>query len=75
MVDKMGFEKPETYQIKVKGFLDQKWSDWFDGFTITSQAENETLLVGPVSDQGALLGLLAKIRDLGITLLSVEKIN
>lgn len=75
MVDKKRFEKPETYQIIVNGFLDQKWSDWFDGFTITSRDENETLLVGPVSDQGALLGLLAKFRDLGITLLSVEKIN
>jgi hypothetical protein len=66
-------EKPEIYQIKIKGLLDEKWSDWFDGFTITSQ--EETILVGPVSDQGALHGLLAKIRDLGLTLISVELID
>ena len=64
------FEKPEIYQIKVKGLLDEKWSDWFDGFTIDPQ--EETILVGPVRDQGALHGLLAKIRDLGLTLISVE---
>ena len=63
-------DNPEIYQIKIKGLLDEKWSDWFDGFTITPQ--EETILVGPVSDQGALHGLLAKIRDLGLTLVSVE---
>ena len=62
----------EIYQIKIKGFLDDKWSDWFDGFTITHQGEAETLLSGPVSDQGALHGMLAKIRDLGLHLISVE---
>jgi len=65
----------EIYRIKVKGFLDDQWSDWFDGFTITHQAEDETLLTGPVSDQEALHGMLAKIRDLGLPLLSVEQIN
>jgi len=62
----------EIYQIKIKGFLDDKWSDWFDGFTITHQGESETLLIGPVRDQGALHGMLAKIRDLGLPLISVE---
>jgi len=66
-------EKPDVYQIKIKGFLDEKWSDWFDGFTITSQAE--TTLVGPVADQAILHGLLAKIRDLGLILVSVEQIS
>lgn len=61
----------ETYEIRIKGILDEKWSDWFDGFTITHQ-ENETLLAGPVPDQGALHGLLAKIRDLGLPIRSVE---
>lgn len=65
--------EPEIYQIKIKGLLDGKWSDWFDGFTITPH--EETILVGPVSDQGALHGLLAKIRDLGLTLISVEQID
>ena len=50
----------------------KKWSDWFDGFTITPQ-EDETILVGSVSDQGALHGLLAKIRDLGLILISIEQ--
>ena len=68
-------DKPEIYQIKIKGLLDEKWSDWFDGFTITPQDESETILVGPVLDQGALHGLLAKIRDLGLTLKSVEQID
>ncbi len=63
---------PEIYQIKIKGFLDDKWSEWFDGFTITHNAEDETLLIGPVRDQGALHGMLAKIRDLRLPLLSVE---
>ena len=64
----------EIYQIKIKGFLDDKWSDWFDGFTITHQGELETLLIGPVRDQGALHGMLAKIRDLGLYLISVESL-
>ena len=62
----------EIYQIKIKGFLDEKWADWFDSFTITHHGENETMLIGPVSDQGALHGILAKIRDLGLPLLSVK---
>lgn len=64
--------KTDIYQIKVNGFLDDKWSDWFDGFTISHHGKTETLLTGPVSDQGILHGVLAKIRDLGLQLLSVE---
>ena len=67
--------KQETYQIKIKGFLDEKWSDWFVGFTITHLGETETMLIGPVSDQGALHGILAKIRDLGLHLISVETLK
>jgi len=66
------FDNPEKYEIKIKGCLDEKWSDWFDGFTITPQDQNETLLVGIVSDQGALHGILAKIRDLGLPILSMR---
>ena len=66
------FDNPEKYEIKIKGYLDEKWSDWFDGFTITPQDQNETLLVGLVSDQGALHGILAKIRDLGLPILSMR---
>jgi hypothetical protein len=64
----------EIYQIKIKGYLDDKWSDWFDGLAITHPGENETLLIGPVRDQGALHGMLAKIRDLGLHLISVESL-
>ncbi len=58
----------------MKGILDEKWSDWFDGFTIAPQGD-ETLLIGPVADQAALHGLLAKIRDLGLPLLSIKRVE
>ena len=57
------------YHIRVKGHLDQKWADWFEGFVITSRANGETLLSGPVEDQAALYGVLDKIHDLGLPLL------
>jgi hypothetical protein len=69
------FGRPRVYQIRVKGYLDRKWSDWFDGLTITPQANDETLLAGPVADQAALHGLLAKIRDRGLPLLSCERVE
>jgi hypothetical protein len=67
------FDKPGIYHIRVKGTLDQRWSDWFDGFAITPQAGDETLLTGPVADQSALHGLLSKVRDLGLPLLLVKR--
>ena len=69
------FDEPAIYQIRVKGHLDRKWSDWFDGFTIAPQDNDDTLLTGPVADQSALHGLLAKIRDLGLLLLSVKRVE
>ena len=69
------FDKHKVYQIRVKGVLDGKWSDWFDGLTITPQASGETLLTGPVADQSALHGLLIKVRDLGLPLVSVHHIE
>ncbi len=65
----------EAYQIEVKGHIDQKWSDWFDGFSIIPQENGNCLLVGSVPDQAALHGLLAKIHDLGLPLRMVEKIE
>jgi len=62
---------PEYYEIKIKGQLDQRWSDWFGGLTLTHLKENETLLSGPLPDQAALHGLLERIRDLNLTLISV----
>ena len=67
------FDEPAVYHIIVKGELDPKWSDWFDGLAFIPQANDETLLVGPVADQTALYGLLAKIRDLDLPLLSVKR--
>ena len=62
----------ERVEIQVKGRLDREWSDWFEGMVITHTEENDTLLVGPVTDQAALYGLLAKLGDLGLALLSVK---
>lgn len=67
------FDLPSIYQIRVKGHLDKKWSDWFDGFSITQVENEETLLVGTVTDQAALHGLLNKIRDLSLPLLSIRR--
>ena len=69
------YDQRATYAIRVSGSLDDKWSDWFDEFTITPQPDGETLLTGPVVDQAALYGLLAKIRDLGLPLLLVQRVE
>jgi len=70
-----GRDDPAVYQIQVRGILDDDWSDWFDGLTICPQANGDTLLAGPVRDQPALHGLLAKIRDLGLPLLLVKRMD
>ncbi len=75
MTDGREFDKRAIYQIRVKGNLDMKWSDWFDGLSIIPQTDDETLLTGPVADQSALHGLLAKIRDLGLPLLLVKRVG
>jgi hypothetical protein len=69
------FDRQGVYHIRVKGVLDKKWSDWFHGLTVTPQANGETLLIGSVADQCALHGLLAKICDLGLPLLSLERVE
>lgn len=60
-----------VYKIRIKGHLDDRWSEWFDNMKITYEENGETLLTGPVIDQAELHGLLKKIRDLGLTLVSV----
>jgi hypothetical protein len=62
---------PEYYEIKIKGCLEARWSDWFAGMQITYLEGNETLLSGSLPDQGALHGLLERIRDLNLKLISV----
>ena len=61
------------YRIRLKGCLDDTWSDWFEGMAILSKGA-ETILTGPVADQAALHGLLVRIRDLNLTLLTVERL-
>jgi len=68
------FDTTSIYEIRVRGVLNQRWSDWFDGFQIDNQM-HDTVLVGPVIDQAELHGLLAKIRDLGLPIISVERVN
>lgn len=75
MTDGRAYDEQAIYQITVKGSIDQSWSDWFDGFAITPQADGATLLTGPAADQAALHGLLGRIRDLGLPLLSVKRLE
>ncbi len=67
--------KPTVYQIRIKGHLDNQWTDWFEGLTITLEEDGHTLLTGPVIDQAALHGLLKKVRDLGMPLVSVIQVQ
>ena len=67
--------RQEVYQIVVKGHLDSEWSDWFDGLNITMVDNGETILSGPIVDQTALHGVLIKIRDLGLPLLSLIRVE
>ena len=75
MSDVRQFSGRGVYEIHVKGNLDLKWSDWFDGFSITPADSDETRLIGAVADQAALHGMLHKIRDLGLPLLSVQRLE
>jgi hypothetical protein len=64
-----------VYQIRIKGHLGPQWTDWFGGLTITLEDNGDTLLTGPVVDQAALHGLLKKVRDLGMPLVSVSPVE
>jgi len=72
---KTEFNEPMLYQIRVKGHLEPQWTDWFAGLTISLEKNGDTQLTGPVADQAALHGLLKRIRDLGMPLLSVNCIE
>ncbi len=67
--------EPGLYEIRIKGHLDNRWADWFEGLTLTLEDNGDTLLTGPVVDQAALHGLLRKVRDLGMPLLSVNRVE
>ena len=66
---------PAMYRLTVEGSLDSDWSEWFDGLTIASKGDGHTTLSGPVIDQAALHGLLNKVRDLGLSLLSLTRVE
>jgi hypothetical protein len=63
------------YELRIEGVLDERWSAWFDGMQITAEPDGVTRIAGPVTDDAALHGLLAKIRDLGLPLISVHRVD
>lgn len=67
-------DQPSVFQIRIKGHLDCQWTDWFDGMAVTLEEDGDTLLTGRVADQAALHGLFKKVRDLGMTLVSVNPV-
>jgi hypothetical protein len=79
MSDKQTFDEKQNqqqcYEIRLKGHLDDRWAEWFEGLTITLEEDGDTRLTGPVIDQAALHGLLKKVRDLGLPLVSVSPVE
>jgi len=65
--------QPGHYAIRLQGYLDACWADWFDGLSLTHERDGTTVIHGPVTDQAALHGLLRKVRDLGLPLVSVSR--
>ncbi|MBT2538903.1 hypothetical protein [Arthrobacter sp. ISL-69] len=75
MMQSLKRQEPSGYRLRVDGHLDDRWSAWFGDLTLTHESDGTTSLSGFVSDQAALHGLLMKVRNLGITLISVEAID
>ena len=70
-----GSEGPTVYENRIKGHMGPQWRDWFGGLTIQLEEDGQTVLTGPVADQAALHGLLKKVRDVGLPLLSVVSLQ
>jgi hypothetical protein len=68
-------DAPTTYRIRVRGHLGEQWTDWFEGLAVTREESGDTLLAGPISDQAALYRVLRKARDLGMPLISVQRVD
>lgn len=75
MAEVIDSSQPTIYQIRVKSHLGPEWTDWFEGLTITLEEDGNTLLTGSMLDQAALYGLLKKVRDLGLLLVSVNPVQ
>ena len=67
--------EPGRYEIRLKGHLDARWTDWFEGLSFTHASDGTTILSGPIVDQAALYGLLRKVRDLGLPLIAVNLVD
>jgi hypothetical protein len=74
-LSKEAHDEPGVYEIRIKGHLDDRWATLFDGLSLTREGSGDTLLTGPVVDQAALFGLLRKVRDMGVPLISVTLIG
>jgi hypothetical protein len=69
------YDKPAVYEIVVKGKLDSRWSRWFANLQIIPQPDGNSLLTGPITDQSALYGVISRLRDLGLVLVSVQRVR
>jgi hypothetical protein len=67
--------EPGSYEIRLDGHLDSRWAAWFDGMSLTNDSDGTTVLSGPVVDQAALHGLLQRVRDVGLALVSVQQVD
>ena len=74
MTNVQEYDQPGIYEIVVKGKLDSRWSRWFAGLQIIPQPDGNTLVTGPIADQAALYGVISRMRDLGMVLISVQRV-
>ena len=75
MSEQQPFDRPTVYRIRIKTHLGDEWSSWFEGLNITREPNGQTLLCGLVTDQASLYGLLKKVRDMGLGLISVRRVR